>query len=203
MSDTIDRATFDKIYAERPPWDIDGPQAPFTTLTLSGTLLDSGCGSGENGLYFAARGVTVTGVDFLEAPIAQAREKARARGLEASATFLTRDALTLGDWDRRFDNAIDSGLMHVFSDADRATYLAGVAHVLVPGGRLHVLCFSDQTPGTEGPRRIKRAELDAAFARGWVLESATPARFVVRDEFKATRFGGQDPHGWFVIARRS
>ena len=53
-----------------------------------------------------------------------------------NARFISsKDALTLTDLDRRFDTVIDSGLFHVFSDEDRACYVAGLAHVAKPGGR--------------------------------------------------------------------
>jgi cyclopropane fatty-acyl-phospholipid synthase-like methyltransferase len=59
-------------------------------------------------------------------------------------TFLVKDALTLKDWTERFDTVIDSGLFHVFSDEDRLRYLKGLATVLKAGGRLFLMCFSDE-----------------------------------------------------------
>ena len=60
------------------------------------------------------------------------RRKAAERGLPA--TFLVQDAVTLKDWSERFDNVIDSGLFHVFSDEDRTKYVSGLATVLKSGG---------------------------------------------------------------------
>jgi hypothetical protein len=57
---------------------------------------------------------------------------------------------------------LDSGLFHVFSDEDRIRYVRGLKTVLDPGGRLFLLCFSDVTPGTEGPRRVSQPELRVA-----------------------------------------
>jgi hypothetical protein len=34
--------------------------------------------------------------------------------------------------------------------------VAGLATVLKSGGRLFLMCFSDQEPGTQGPRRISQ-----------------------------------------------
>lgn len=200
MPDTIEKERFAQGYQTRPPWDIDGPQPAFAALSLSGTLLDAGCGSGEIALHFASRGVAVTGIDFVEAPIAQALAKAKHRGLRAR--FLVKDALTLSAWDERFDNVVDSGLMHVFSDEDRARYLAGVHHVLRPGGRFHLQCFSDATPGEAGPRRVRKAELEDAFARDWALESVTPVLFEIRDDARIALFAGEKPRAWFAVARR-
>lgn len=203
MPDTIDKTVFTEAYAQRPPWDIDGPQKPFRDLAgkISGTLLDAGCGSGENALFFASQGVTVTGMDFLEAPIEQAKRKAKERGIQAK--FLVKDALTLEDWNERFDNVIDSGLLHVFSNEDRAVYVKGLETVLKPGGTFHLLCFSDQTPGDQGPRRITRAELATIFGKGWKIESIELANFEVRPEWREKLFAGDEPKGWFVTATRS
>ncbi len=64
-----------------------------------------------------------------------------------------------------FDSVIDSGLFHVFKD-DRRRYVEGLATVLKPGGRLFPLCFSDEGPGTQGPRRVPKKELDDGFMGG-------------------------------------
>jgi cyclopropane fatty-acyl-phospholipid synthase-like methyltransferase len=113
-----------------------------------------------------------------------------------------RDALKLEEWAERFDNVIDSGLFHVFSDADHARYVRGLGTILKPGGRLLLLCFSDQVPGEVGPRRVKQQELREAFAEGWEIESVELARFEVRPETKAL-FGGEEPKAWFMVARRA
>src|SRR6266481_1306356 len=86
---------------------------------------------------------------------------------DCQLTFLVKDALTLKEWAVRFDNVIDSGLFHVFCDEDRKKYVAGLATVLKPGGRLFLMCFSDEEPGTQGPRRVSRKEIESAFAAGW------------------------------------
>ncbi len=39
------------------------------------------------------------------------------------ATFLVMDALAMKDLPEVFDNVIDSGLFHVFSDDDRRRYV--------------------------------------------------------------------------------
>jgi cyclopropane fatty-acyl-phospholipid synthase-like methyltransferase len=59
-----------------------------------------------------------------------------------------QDATTLKDWSERFDNVIDSGLFHVFSDEDRKKYVEGLATVLKTGGRVFLMCFSNEEPGT-------------------------------------------------------
>src|SRR5262249_47273246 len=156
-----------------------------------GSVLDAGCGTGENALFFAGQGRPVLGIDYLEGPIREARRKAAERGLDAE--FLVRDALALSSFDRRFDAVIDSRLFHVFSDEDRARYVAGLAHVTTPGGRLFLLCFSDEEPGTQGPRRVSQRELRQSFADGWDVEEIRPARFEVRPDLEEVRFSEGGP----------
>lgn len=97
---------------------------------------------------------------------ADPKRKATERG--SPATFLVKDALTLKTWTERFDSVIDCGLFHIFSDDDRKKYADGLVAVLKSGGRFFLLCFSNEEPGTQGPRRILQEELRGAFAEGWV-----------------------------------
>ena len=80
-----DRSTFESAYAGQAPWDIGKPQKPFLDVAdrITGSLLDAGCGTGDTALYFASRGCTVTGIDFLVEPITRARRKATERGLRS------------------------------------------------------------------------------------------------------------------------
>src|SRR5271170_2518890 len=78
MPDIPDKNLFASLYAGQPPWDIGKPQKPFLDVAdqITGSILDAGCGTGENALYFASRGHKVTGIDYLEEPIKRAKAKA-------------------------------------------------------------------------------------------------------------------------------
>jgi SAM-dependent methyltransferase len=170
---------WDESYRDgRPPWDLGRPQPAIVRLAdrnaFTGTALDAGCGTGEHALYLAARGHQTVGVDVAETAIEQAREKAAARGIAVS--FLVADALQLERLDRTFDSVLDVGLFHTFDDDERLAYVKSLASVTRPGSVLHLLCFSDATPGTEGPRRVTQAELRAAFASGWNVVSIAAER---------------------------
>src|SRR5438874_1084724 len=188
MSNVPNRSTFENLYAGKAPWDIGKPQRPFVAAAdqVTDPVLDAGCGTGDTALFFAAWGHRVTGIDFLDEPIRRARLKAAERGL--AVEFLVKDALTLGDWDKRFASVIDSGLFHVFSDDDRRRYVQGLARVAEPGGRLFLMCFSNEEPGTMGPRRVSRQELYDAFADGWEIESIQPVRVEVNPELTGITF---------------
>jgi hypothetical protein len=97
---------------------------------------------------------------------------------------------------------IDSGLFHVFDDEDCRRYVEGLATVLKPGGRLFLGCFSDEEPGTQGPRRVAKQEPHAAFAEGWSIESIEPTRAEIRSDLKDLSFSEGGPKAWFAVVRR-
>ena len=199
---SVDRGTFENLYAGPAPWDIDKPQEQFVAIAdrVISPILDAGCGTGEHALFFAARGHRVVGIDFVEEAVRRARRKATERGV--AVEFLVKDALILGNWDERFATAIDCGLFHVFSDEDRRRYVTGLAHVLKPGGQLFLMTFSNEEPGTEGPRRVSRQELHDAFADGWEIESVEPCQIEITPKFTEVKFSGGGPKAWFAVIRR-
>jgi SAM-dependent methyltransferase len=193
---------FESAYAGQAPWDIPRPQPVFVQAAdqIVGSVLDCGCGTGENALFFASRGNQVTGIDYLEEPIRRAKQKGAERGL--AVNFLVLDALALKELPQQFENVIDSGLFHIFSDDDRRKYVEGLASVLKPDGKLFLLCFSTEEPGRHGPRRVSKEELQAAFSQGWSIELIQPARFEVRPDLKDISFSEGGPKAWFVVVRR-
>ena len=86
-------------------------------------------------------GLNVLGLDLSSVAIAEARRKAQARGVKAR--FVVGNALDLLSQEEAFDTVIDSGLLHILSDADRARLVIGYHAVLRPGGYLHLLAFNE------------------------------------------------------------
>jgi cyclopropane fatty-acyl-phospholipid synthase-like methyltransferase len=189
--------SWDEAYQHnQAPWDIGRPQPAIAHLADRGELiepiLDVGCGSGEHALLAANMGLQVKGVDISQAAIERARSKARQRGL--SAEFLVGDVLALDEVPRLeppFMTVMDVGCFHTFANADRPIYAASVASVVEPGGVLHLLCFSEDTPGTDGPRRVTQGEVHATFSRDWYVESIEPDVFAV-----SSLWSGAQPNAW-------
>jgi len=168
---------FNAAYAGTPPWDIGRPQPAFLELAQSGMIvgrvLDVGCGTGEHALLAATLGLDATGIDTAPAAIAIARHKAQERGL--IARFLVWDALQLASLHEQFDTVLDSGLFHVFHDANRSWFVESLAASIPAGGRYYLLCFSDRQPGGWGPRRVTQDEIRATFEDGWHVDSMEAA----------------------------
>jgi len=190
---------FDNAYRDggTPTWDVGRPQGALVRLARSGlvagSVLDAGCGTGENALLLAAQGHPVLGVDFAAAAIERAAAKAAHRGLPVE--FLVADALDLAALGRTFDTVLDVGLFHTFSDAERPRYAASLGAALRPGGRVFLLCWSDRNPFGRGPRRISPREIRETFGDGWRVEAVDP-------EWLETRLPDGRIHAWLArIAR--
>jgi SAM-dependent methyltransferase len=181
------------------PWDIGRPQQAFVRLAdrglLRGRVLDAGCGTGEHTLLAAARGADAVGIDISARAIEQARGKAADRGI--TARFEVGDVLSLGSLGLTFDTVIDSGVFHVFDDADRARYVTSLGSVLRSGGTCYLMCFSDRQPGTAGPRRVREDELRDAFRDGWSVIDVTAEAFDLNPGF-----GPDTAQAWLATIRR-
>ncbi len=196
MSGSIRR--WDSAYSGAPPpWDIGRPQPAVLRLAdagaFRGRVLDAGCGTGENTLELAARGLEAWGLDGSPRAIGQARAKASRRRL--AVTFVVGDALQLARLGRAFDTVLDCGLFHTFDDAERTRYAASLSGAVAAGGLVHLLCFSDLEPWGGGPRRVSQAELRASFADGWKVVAIESERF-------ATLLHDEGARAWLASIER-
>jgi SAM-dependent methyltransferase len=181
-----------------PPWDIGRPQPAFVRLAdqglLSGRLLDPGCGTGEHTLLAAIHGADAAGVDISAGAIDKARHKASERGL--TARFEVGDALALDRLGLTVDTVLDCGLFHVFDDTERTRYVESLASVLDPGGGAYLMCMADREPGDWGPKRIRRADIEAAFVDGWTIID------IAADTFDITMAETVTAQAWLATIER-
>lgn len=175
---TSQEGAFDQSSSGISSWDIARPQPAIVRLAQSGeivgTVLDVGCGTGENALYLSSLGHEVTAIDTAQEAIDKARRKSLERRLRVN--FRLVDALALPCLGLTFDTVIDSGLFHVFSDEERVEYANNLGAVLMPGGRYFMLCLSERET-REGPRRVTKAEITDAFRDGWTINDIQETKF--------------------------
>ncbi len=187
---------WDRAYEATPSWEIGRPQGVVIRLAerglIAGSVLEVGCGTGENVLELARRGLTLTGLDIAPAAIDRARARAAERGLRAE--FLVFDARGLGQLGRRFDTILDVGLFHTLQPDERPAYAAGLRSVIRTDGRCLLVCWSNRNPFGIGPARIAPATLRNTFGRGWTLDAIEPERLETRLEMAVV-------HAWLADLR--
>lgn len=179
---------FNAVYNDIPPWDIGAVQPAMAALLAryppTGPLLDLGCGSGDLCIYLAQLGYQVTGIDFVEAAIAQAQEKRRSLPPEVGdlLSFRVADALKPSRLGRPFGAVVDSGFFHLF-DAEQCEQLIDeIALTLLPSGQYYMHEFDVEFPVPNLPRQIGAQELRARFTteRGWKIKEIQSAEFLSR-----------------------
>ncbi len=182
------RAFFDSVYEEVPPWDVGGPQPAMADLLArlppAGPVLDLGCGSGDLAIHLARGGADVLGIDFVDAAIEHARQKAHARTGEMAGAleFRVADALRPSLLGQKFGSVVDSGFFHLFTPEACDRLVDEVASVLHPGGRYYLHEFATEFAIPNTPRQVTADEVRARFtpAKGWRILEVGPAEFLSR-----------------------
>lgn len=116
---------------DRFPWKATQPPSELVAAIESSWLaegmsvLDLGCGDGDNAAWLAERGFRVHGIDFSECAISRARDTHRD---VASLTFETVDVCVDGAMSgRTFEAVVDRGCLHVVPDQLQPVYARNVA----------------------------------------------------------------------------
>lgn len=143
---------------------LDGPDA-----LSPGRALDIGCGSGRDAVYLAKRGWQVTGVDFAEAGLNAARQRAREEGVEVQ--WLKGDVAELGALGVTpgYDLLYDFGCMHLLPDQARRGVARGLGELAAAPATLLIGAFMAGRRILL-PRGMDEEELVALLGDGWELQ---------------------------------
>lgn len=163
-----------------PPWDTKAPKDTVVAWQeggwVRGDVLDVGCGLGDNAIYLAKNGHTVTGLDI--SPTALITAKRRAADAGVDVTFAVADSTKLEGYTEAFDTIVDSGMFHCLDDDGKRSYAAAAHRATRPGATLLLSCFSDAQPADEErplPAVSERTLRDVLGGAGWEIESLEPA----------------------------
>ena len=92
------------------------------------TILDLGCGNGRNSAYLDTKGFNVTGLEFSNSAIGQAKQRCNAK-------FIQEDLINNDYWNAESaDIIIDFGFFHFYPSSSRDRYLKNVNRILKKGG---------------------------------------------------------------------
>jgi SAM-dependent methyltransferase len=141
-------AAADRDTRTKDHWKLDERAAFLDRLRAAGcrTLLEVGCGTGQDSLYFQQEGLEVRAVDVSPAMV----ERTRAKGIEASV----RDVLDLGFPESTFDAVYSlNTLLHV-PNADLDAALRAIRTVLVPGGLFYLGVYGGEEEEGVAPEDV-------------------------------------------------
>ena len=168
--------SWEKVYSRKEnPFDVNEPYEWVVELEaqgkISGLVLDSGCGTGDNALYLAAKGHAVLGIDISTKAIERAKEKAAEKGIE-NAEFLQLNIFKLTGYDERFGADIDIGCFHSLHEDDREKYVIMLKNACKAGAVIFLRAFSTANAKREGYRgpHVSEEQIRAAFSDGWRID---------------------------------
>jgi 2-polyprenyl-3-methyl-5-hydroxy-6-metoxy-1,4-benzoquinol methylase len=138
-----------------------------------GRALDVACGAGRNAVWLADRGWTVTGVDFSDVALANARGLAAERGVEIE--WVQADLLSWQPAGHAFD--LVAVLYLQLPSEERRLVLGRAADAVAPGGTLLVVGHDLQNlnggyGGPKDPRVLFTADEVALELPGLLIEKA-------------------------------
>jgi SAM-dependent methyltransferase len=127
-------------------------------------VLELGCGTGEDALHLALRGVRVRATDAAEAMVREARTKADLSGVGGLVETAVLGANRLDELgDEPFDGALSNfGALNCVPEL--APVASGLARLVRPRGRV-VLCLLGRYVPWEWAWFLARGRRDAAFRR--------------------------------------
>ena len=177
---SFDAQHWEDMYTQTPakdlPWNAGGPDPDLVRLVNDGTIpvgqaLDIGSGPGHDAVYLIQKGFHVIGIDISPTAVILARENASKAGL--FGYFQQGDIRDIPVEGHFIDFAYDRGCFHTLDAPDRPKAVSEIHRVLRKRGLFLLRVFSDKEPGTDGPSRFTRQELDGIFSplfkilKGW------------------------------------
>jgi 2-polyprenyl-3-methyl-5-hydroxy-6-metoxy-1,4-benzoquinol methylase len=176
-------------------------------------LLEAGCGSGRDALFYARAGFEVTGTDISEQALRWARQRAEAEGLDASflADDLAETRLPAGS----FDAAIAVHLLHLQLEDVRQAMVNQLWRLARDAGLIALANYATREDGFDGWQRHAepntridpKGKLVHFFTEEEVRDLLAPDRFEILtleevDLAEVPDSGPVSHREWLVAARK-
>jgi SAM-dependent methyltransferase len=160
-------------------------------------MLEMGCGTGTNAVYFARQGFEVLAFDLVPRAIEMAGAKARPLGLKID--FRVADFRRLANIGNPFPFVFDSGLYHCVRRGMLGDWLAFLERVTQPGSLWLTLTgnANERWSGDEGPPRVQASELCFELEPLFELIELRECRFE-----DVENPNGRHPLAWSALMRR-
>lgn len=185
---------------ERPRWDTGIVPPEVRALVESaealapGRAVDVGCGTGVSTVFLAVNGWQVTGVDWIESAVVQARQRAAQTGLADGQAAFVRADVEAADFLADHEPVslwLDIGCLHGMTAEAQAMYAAHARRLVAPGGVLRL--YSWQRHEKDGRMvGLDPDEVEALFASGFKLEDVV----LSQEDAEQPR-----PAGWYLLKR--
>src|SRR3989344_433827 len=164
---------WEKIYQEaRTPRDFQQPEPYLVKLVEDKTIkpgmaLDLGCGPGNEVIYLAQNGFTVTGVDISEIAIHIAEQRASAANI--ACEFIVSNVLTV-PLKNQYDFVLDRACFHFLDPQERSAYIRNLHGILRPAGLFLLIVSSDQE-SAKGTYQFSIREIEDLFSKDFEILS--------------------------------
>ncbi len=210
-------AFWDARYARGPvygsePTSIAHRLVPLLRVHKVRRLLEAGCGSGRDALFYARAGFEVTGTDISEQALRWARQRAAAEGIGASFVLddLVETGLPVG-----FDAAIAVHLVHLQLDDGRRAMMNQLWRLTRDAGLIVLVNYSTREAGFDGWQRHAEpntridpnGKLVHFFTEEDLRDLLAPDRFEILtleeiDLAEVPDSGPVSHREWLVVARK-
>ncbi|WP_370613935.1 class I SAM-dependent methyltransferase [Mumia sp. Pv 4-285] len=190
MPETYDPQFWEARYRAHTPSSANAANQPLVDAATDlspGTALDAGCGVGNDAIWLASQGWTVTALDVAPSAVRRARERAAEAGGDVSARIDWRVAdLTVWTPGSEHFDLVTSHYVHV--EAPYEDVVERLARAVAPGGTLLVVGH------------------DTTHHAGHGVDIAQAAAVLDRDQWEVQIAADQprtahDPHGHEVDLR--
>lgn len=141
---------YDAVFRNLEGFQTGGERLVEDVVSEGDRVLDLGCGTGINFRHILGRKAQPVGLDLNFQMLKKARKSARREGRDVHV--LQADATVLPFATGSFDSCTTAYMMVYLSEAQLLECLIEIRRVLVPGGRLGILCGA----GERSPRNPRR-----------------------------------------------